>query len=557
VTHIYLRLMNPQFTPESILQAITQIQHMDRGTVSVIRKGPSGPYYNHQCFEDGRNVSRYVPRDQVDDLKAAIEGHHRFLQLMEQYAQLMVERTRAERLSGAKKKDPTPDLLLAQDQEIQQLMAHFEAAVPTGAAVQQMEVLVRTAIFKPASALVGYLLQNAADRIDAAYQSKPGERRMGREAITPQGIFGSATLERDYYYHEGKKQGHYPADAALGLEGSNTPALARLICLEGADASSYQKAENNLRETGGIEVSARQIQRLVQQVGAAAQTWQEREARVPEPAAKAVPIMYVSGDGTGVPMRKEELAESVGKQPDGSAKTRMAYLGCVFTQHKRDEEGHPMRDHDSTTYVSTFGSIDEFGPLLRQEAIRRGLPLAMQVVLLIDGASGLANMGRLCFSTAIQIVDFYHAMEHAGKVLVALLGSKEHADYKSRLRHWAKQLLKDKVEKLMAQARQECAGKSQAEAVEKELGYFVNNVTRMQYGTFRRQGFFIGSGVIEAGCKTVIGARCKQSGMFWGEPGAENILALRCIHSSQRLNQFWKERLNARAARNDCLPLAA
>jgi hypothetical protein len=90
-----------------------------------------------------------------------------------------------------------------------------------------------------------------------------------------------------------------------------------------------------------------------------------------------------------------------------------------------------------------------------------------------------------------------------------------------------------------------------------KLAYFVNNIQRMQYGTFRAQGFFIGSGVIEAGCKTVIGARCKQSGMFWGKPGAENILALRCIHSSRRLNEFWKYRLNHHAARNDALPLAA
>jgi hypothetical protein len=79
----------------------------------------------------------------------------------------------------------------------------------------------------------------------------------------------------------------------------------------------------------------------------------------------------------------------------------------------------------------------------------------------------------------------------------------------------------------------------------------------MQYGTFRRQGFFIGSGVIEAGCKTVIGSRCKQSGMFWGEPGAENILAFRCIHASRRLDEFWHDRLNSHAARNDSLALAA
>lgn len=435
-------------------------------------------------------------------------------------------------------------------------MARFQSEEPSGVAVQQLEVLVRTAIFKPANHVIGYLLQNAANRIDAAYQPKPGEERKGRVAAGVDGIFGSFPLQRDYYYHEGKKVGHYPADAALGLEGGKTPALARLICLEGADESSYQKAEDHLRETGGIEVSARQIQRLVQPVGEAAQRWQEREAKAPDPGSKAVPVMYVSGDASGVPMRQEELEGRKGKGADGRAKTRMAYLGCVFTQHKRDEKGHPIRDHESTTYVSSFGSIDQFGPTLRQEAIRRGLALAMQVVLLIDGATALAKMGLDCFRTAIQIVDFYHALEHAGQVLVLLLGSKEHPDYKSRLHRWAKELLKDRVEKLIAQARQECAGTSGAEAVEKELAYFVSNVERMQYGTFRREGFFIGSGVIEAGCKTVIGARCKQSGMFWGKQGAENVLALRCIRASRRLDQFWKERLNAHAALNDCLALS-
>jgi hypothetical protein len=436
-------------------------------------------------------------------------------------------------------------------------MARFQAAEPNGVAVQQLEVLVRTAIFKPANALVGFLLQEAADRIDATYQPKPGEERKGRESLQVDGIFGSFGVTRDYYYHAGKKQGHYPADAALGLEGSYTPALARIICLEGADDPSYQKAQKHLEETGGIGVLARQIQRVVQRVGVAAQTWQEREAKPGGATGPAVPILYISGDASGVPMRKEELEGRTGKQEDGQAKTRMANLGCVFTQHKRDEKGHPIRDYESTTYVSTLHPTEEFGPLLRQEAIRRGLGLALQVVLLIDGATGLANMGRLCFSSAIQIVDFYHALEHAGKVLVALLGSKEHPDYKARLGRWAKQLLQDKVEKLIAQARQECLGKSQAAAVEKVLGYFVNNVARMQYGTFRRQGFFIGSGVIEAGCKTIIGSRCKQSGMFWGEPGAENVLAFRCISASRRLDDFWKDRLNAHAARNDCLPLAA
>jgi len=433
-------------------------------------------------------------------------------------------------------------------------MRRFHTGQPSGMAVQELEVLVRTAVFKSANLLVGWLLQQAADRIDAAYQPRAGQQYKGRVHLQVDGMFGQFPLERDYYHNPVRKEGHYPADAALGLEGSHTPALARLMCLEGADQSSYQKAELHLAETGGIHVEARQIQRLVQQVGAAAQKWQEREA---QPGGNAVPIMYLSADGTGVPMRKEELAGRKGKQPDGSAKTRQAYLGCVFTQHQTDAEGHPVRDYESTTYVSSFSGIEEFGPVLRQDALRRGLTVALQVVLLIDGAEGLARMGRLCFPSALQIVDFYHALEHAGKVLAALLGRKDHPEYKARLGRWARRLLNDKVAQLIAQARQECVGKSNAQAVEDELAYFVNNIARMQYGTFRRKGFFIGSGVIEAGCKTVIGTRCKQSGMFWSEPGAENILALRCIHSSRRLPDFWKYRLNHHAARNDSLALSA
>jgi hypothetical protein len=413
--------------------------------------------------------------------------------------------------------------------------------------------MVRTAIFKPANALVGWLLQTAAGRVDAAYQPKPGEHYKGSSSLVIQTIFGSCTLTRDYYYHPGKDQGHFPADAALGLEKGCTPALTKLICLEGADESAFEKAENHLKHTGGIEVSARQIQRMVQRVGIEAQAWQARPAQPGKCDAK---VLYVSADGTGVPMVPKELKGRRGKQPDGTAKTRQAYLGCVFTQHKVDEAGHPVRDYKSTTYVSSIRPIDEFGPLLRQEAIRRGLGAVKEVVLLIDGAAGLEHMGRDCFKDCVQIVDFYHAMEHAALVLAALIG-KNHPDYKKRLRRWAKRLLKDQVRSLIEEARLESVGLAQAAAVEQELGYFVRNTERMQYGSFRGKGYFIGSGVVEAGCKAVIGSRCKQSGMRWSKSGAQNILALRCIHSSNRLEEFWKYRLNTLAASNTPLALSA
>jgi hypothetical protein len=423
--------------------------------------------------------------------------------------------------------------------------------------VQKLEVLVRTAIFKPAAALVAFLLQAAAERIDAAYQPKPGEQCKGREPITLDCIFGSFVLERDYYYHPCKELGHYPVDAALGIEGGKTPALLRLVCLEGADEPSYQKAEDHLRETGGISISARQIQRTVQQVGRGAQEWQQRQALKPLPECKPAPLLYVSADATGLPMRKEELKGRKGKQPDGTAKTRSAYLGCVFTQHQRDEQGHPVRDYGSTTYVSGMNGVEEFGPVLRQEAIRRNMAQAGRVVLLIDGAPGLENMGQLNFPTATQIVDFWHGADHAGKVVEALLGSKEHPQYQTQRNRWVRRLLGNGVENLINETRQQCAGKANEQEVEEQLHYFVHNVPRMKYRAFRREGLFIGSGVVEAGCKTVIGSRCKQSGMFWGKPGAQNVLALRCIGASRRLHAFWKDRLNAHAARNDCLAMSA
>jgi membrane-bound lytic murein transglycosylase MltF len=100
--------MNTPRTPDSVFHEIAQIQRMDRGTLSILRQGPSGPYYNHQCYENGRNVSRYVPADQVAVLREDLQSFRRFEQLVAEYSQLLVEQTRAQRQAGTKKK-PAPN----------------------------------------------------------------------------------------------------------------------------------------------------------------------------------------------------------------------------------------------------------------------------------------------------------------------------------------------------------------------------------------------------------------------------------------------------------------
>ena len=192
--------------------------------------------------------------------------------------------------------------------------------------------------------LFGPLLQQRVDQIDAAFQPRPDQELIGRRPLLVSTLFGDAPLCRDYYL--GPDGGHCPADAALGLEGSATPALARLITRAAAE-QPYGAASRDLAEYGRLAVDERQIQRVVLRIGPAVQPWL---AQLPE-SRQAVPILYVSCDGTGTPMRKKELEGRKGKQPDGTAKTREVKLGAVFTQHHTDEKGHPVRDNQSTTYV--------------------------------------------------------------------------------------------------------------------------------------------------------------------------------------------------------------
>ncbi len=226
----------------------------------------------------------------------------------------------------------------------------------------------------------------------------------------------------------------------------------------------------------------------------------------------------------------------------------MAALGCVFTQHRLDEKGRPQRDHQSTTYLAGFESPSDFGIGLRREALRRGMGGVPKVVLLVDGATALEKMGRDYFPQAIQIVDAFHAMEHLEALIDALLTKNDTRRFARRRHHWRKLLLADGVERIIERARKEALGTPRQGDVEAQLGYFVHNVERMRYGTFSKQGWFIGSGVIEAGCRSVIGSRCKQSGMFWSEQGANSIMALRCLNAGGRLNSFWRARHAARAA---------
>lgn len=369
---------------------------------------------------------------------------------------------------------------------------------------------------------------------------RPGEKCHPDRIKEIDTVLGTVQLKRAYFYKpeakEDEPSGRFPLDEALGLINGYSAAVAKMMCRAGAMASGYEAASADLKAYAGLHVDGRQIQRMVNLKAAEIQSYARQSPPVQE--VKPVEVFYTSMDGTGVPMLPEELKDRPGKQEDGSSKTREVKLGCVFTQQKADEDGNPLRDPDSTTYLSSFAESKDFGPLLRAEALRRGMALATVVVLLGDGASWIWEIARTCFGFAVQIVDFFHACEHLTSLAEALFGKGTELakDYRYR---WQGYLEVDQVESIISEAQSWLAQLADPKEATKALGYFDNNKDRMLYGTFRDKGYFIGSGVIEAGCKTVIGQRAKESGMFWSVRGAENVLAIRCAVMNGNFESYW------------------
>ena len=240
-------------------------------------------------------------------------------------------------------------------------------------------------------------------------------------------------------------------------------------------------------------------------------------------------------------MTQEELRGRKGKQADGTAKTREAKLGCVLTQTTTDGQGFPVRDPDSTSFVGAIEPAEKFGWRIYAEAMRRGLAQAQQVVVLGDGAEWIKPMAEMHFPEATLIIDLYHAREHVSELCKILYGSEGKKMEQQRIRWWT-DLDEGKVEKIILQAKKMNQTLDITKKKDKEINYLEKNKERMRYAQFRAQGLFVGSGVIEAGCKTIIGHRLKQSGMEWSVRGANAIITLRCLINSNRFEDYWDSR---------------
>jgi hypothetical protein len=421
------------------------------------------------------------------------------------------------------------------------------SACGSGQDMRTVELAVRAAMTSLGCGLLEKLLStqdgHGGQRVDCGSDHRAefvGYRDKGIDTV-----LGRIRVRRAYYHCPTCQRGVVPRDAQLGVDGQSlSPGLRRMVARV-AVVSPFAGAADLLADLAGIRLSTKRVERAAEadgQAAAAALVRQSREtlnARVSVLPPVPVPdMLYITVDGTGVPVVPAATLDRAGKGEDGRARTREVKLACLFTQTKLDDDGRPVRDPHTTSYVHTFDPVEQFTTLVHAEARRRGAEHIRQLVILGDGAMWIWKLATKILPEATQIVDLYRR-EHVNdlaKQLAPVLGDDHPAWLQARLAD----LDKGDIEELVqATTDLPLTGTDRAQ-VDTALDYFIKNAQRMRYQVFRDLGMFIGSGVVEAGCKSLVGQRLKLSGMRWNIPGATGILTLRCHRESNRWDQIWQ-----------------
>jgi hypothetical protein len=362
-------------------------------------------------------------------------------------------------------------------------------------------------------------------------------------------VVGRVEVSRPYDLCPHGHASQFPADVELDIENTEfSPGVRRRQALVGQEAP-FDHGREQMKVLADLEVTAQSVERTAEAIGAdiaqrePAETPPSLPLNLPVAAGEPIPILYVQMDGTGIPVVKKETVRRHGKVEGQPAHTREVKLGCVFTQTTWDAEGYPIRAPDSTTYTGGLETAEEFGRSLEREAGKRGWSRARLRVVIGDGAEWIGNLAALHFADAIHIVDLYHARQHRWELARRLYPNDEGKQKGWMKLHQKRLLDQGKIEKLVGLLRTIPSSHSEvAEKLRTEADYFQRNAERMRYPHFRRQHLFVGSGVIEAGCKTVVASRLKRSGMFWTVRGANAILALRCACLNGRFEDYWEDR---------------
>jgi len=347
-------------------------------------------------------------------------------------------------------------------------------------------------------------------------------------------VHGEIKVQRAYYYCGRCQQSFIPYDDVLGLTDDISPGLMPLVCLAGTLLPFADAAEDVLQRFAGVRVSASTVLRCTEAAGERLRA-QQKEGRMAKPTQAepkwtapreaGQPVAYVGLDAFSVPMQGPGA---------GKAEHRMLYTALLYT---------PGKEH--TRYLVDF-ELDALAEQVRAQARAVGVAQVSELIAVTDGGNGLEEaLQRHLAENLTTILDWYHAAEHLCDFAKLWHAAAEEA--RAPWQHEAKGILYERGgEALLAYLRAiELPPRTSAavrEELRKLIGYFENNRHRTDYPTYRDNGWDIGSGPTEAGCK-IIGERLKGSGMRWVEDGAATVAALRALYVStgKLWDGFWAQ----------------
>lgn len=359
-------------------------------------------------------------------------------------------------------------------------------------------------------------------------------------------LLGAVRVTRAYYHCPHCHGGFAPGDAAMRLPAAAlTPAAYEVACLAGALSAFAEAAEVTLPKLAGLRLSESTVERATEAAGAevgrrlaagevfgAAGDWAWHKD------AEGQTCAYVAVDSTGIGQQGAGGAAAEGRM----ATVAMVYNPVPEAQARRARpDGPPPRFQ--ARYVAGLCGAASLGEPLRRQAAQVGMDRAQRWIALTDGGSGLEDWARTNFGRVEAVIlDFYHAAEYLGALARALYPGDDEtrADW---LEHWCQRLKHEGGPAVLEALRDlEVQGRAAQEAREEVVRYFSNQAHRMDYPSYVSQGWAIGSGPVEAACKTVIGQRLKGSGMRWGVDGADALCHLRALFKSgdRQWDAFWR-----------------
>lgn len=397
--------------------------------------------------------------------------------------------------------------------EVKSLLSQTRQGQVAAAAVERV---LRDRLWHFASQTLGVVLEGLDRQL---VKDRPVHDRRTRTVVS---LFGPLDLTRSRC-----QDGSHPLDEALGLLGHRgwTAGVQEAVSLLSCE-TSFETVRDLMGRLLGVSISAPSVQVIAEEAGARAQLEQQQDHQ--ESLVGPRETLVIPMDGCQAPER------------DGWHEVK---VGTLYVNESRCRTGTDRSKLLRKEYLATLEKAEGFGKLLWQRAQAVGMEQAARVVCMGDGAPWIWNLVEMHFPSAVEIVDFYHAVEHLWAVGEALWGNRDTCvATRSWVRRYRKRLKQGRVDLVIGaiergqRSQQKLLSSDSAKTVRLNLAYFRTNRDRMQYGRYRKLGLPIGTGAVEGSCKFVVQSRFKRPGSRWSHEGLGRMLALKLV----RLNNWWE-----------------